>query len=77
VEATKHKNSFPGLSTKSVKREWSVQSLHANIRALFNQIQQNHRWCSNTFLKLAVEADFQAAENKDLQQALNSHDDKL
>jgi predicted DNA binding CopG/RHH family protein len=27
--------------------------------------------------KLAVEADFEAAENQDLQQALNSHDDKF
>lgn len=73
METTKHKNSFLGLSTKSVKYEWSVQSIDANTCALFNQLQQNHTWYSNTFLKLAVEADFEAAESKDLQQALNSH----
>jgi len=77
VEATKHKNYFLGPSTKSVKYEWCVQSLDANTCALFHQLQQNHKWYSNTFSKLAVEADFEAAENQNLQQTLNSHDDKF
>jgi uncharacterized protein (DUF849 family) len=77
VEETKYKNSFLGPSTKSVKYEWCVQSLDENICALFRQLQNTHRWYSNTFSKLAVEADFEAAENQDLQQALNSHDDKF
>jgi len=43
----------------------------------FASFKKTHRWYSNTFSKLAVEADFEAAENQDLQQALNSHDDKF
>jgi len=77
VEAAKHKNSFLGPSIKSVKYKWCVQSLDANTCALFHQIQQNHRWYSNTFSKLAVEVHFEAAENQDLQQALNFNDDKF
>jgi uncharacterized protein (DUF849 family) len=77
VEATKHKNSFLGPSTKSVKYEWCVQSLDENNCALFRQLQKTHRWYSNTFSKLEVETDFEAAENQDLQQALNSRDDKF
>jgi predicted DNA binding CopG/RHH family protein len=77
VEATKHKNLFLGPSTKSVKYELCVQSLDANICTLFHQLKKNHRWYSKTFSKLAVEADFEAAEKQNLQQALNSHDAKF
>jgi hypothetical protein len=44
---------------------------------IISPASKKHRWYSNTFSKLAGEADFEAAEKKDLQQALNSHDDKF
>jgi hypothetical protein len=43
-----------------------VQSLDSNTCALFHQLPQNNTWYSNTFKKLAVEADFEAVENQKL-----------